>query len=72
MPLLEDIKKGAEIVTRIGRPDWTDIETHQRKANEYRFCDDGTTPNNPRLSLIYYRGAVVPTPAPRGHIRSVV
>ena len=63
MPLLEDIKKGAEIITGIRRPDWVDVATRPRKANAYRFRDDGNTPNNPRFPLIHYRGAVVLDPA---------
>jgi len=59
MPLLEDLKKGAEIVTGIKRPDWADVATRPRKANAYRFRDDGQTPNNPRFPLIHYRSAVV-------------
>ena len=59
MPLLEDIKKGAEIATGIGRPDWADVLTRPRKPNAYRFRDDGETPNNPRFPLIHYRSAVV-------------
>ncbi len=63
MPLIEDIKKGAEIVTGIRRPDWVDVPTRPRKANAYRFKDDGETPNNPFFPLIYYRSAVVLDPA---------
>ena len=59
MPLLEDLKKGAEIVTGIKRPGWADVATLLRKANAYRFRDDGQTPNNPRFPLIHYRSGVV-------------
>src|SRR5215467_9052041 len=63
MALLEDLKKGAEIVTRIGRPDWIDVRTTPRKPNTHRFKDDGETPNNPHFPLIHYRGAVALDPA---------
>ena len=59
MPLLEDLKKGAEIVTGIKRPDWVDVATRPRKANTYRFRDDGETPNNPHFPLIHYRSVMV-------------
>jgi len=59
MPLLEDLKKGIEIVTGINRPGSADIATRPRKANAYRFRDDGQTPNNPSFALIQYRSAVV-------------
>src|SRR3569832_652948 len=62
MPLLEDLKKGAEIVTGIKRPDWVAVVTPRRKANNYRFRDDGETPNNPHFPLIHYRSAVVLDP----------
>lgn len=61
--LLEDLKKGAEIVTGIKRPDWVDVPTRPRKANLYSFEDDGETPNNPRFPLVHYRSAVVLDPA---------
>ena len=30
----------------------------KRKAQAYRFADDGETPNNPTLPFLHYRGAV--------------
>src|ERR1700733_540990 len=62
MPLLEDIKKGAEIVTGIRRPDRAQVTTRPRKANACRFKDDGETPNNPHFPFIHYRSAVVLDP----------
>jgi uncharacterized protein YjlB len=58
MPLREDLKHVAEIVTGINRPEWVDIVTRDRKPNLYHFKDDGQTPNNPVLPMIHYRGAV--------------
>jgi hypothetical protein len=34
MPRLEDLKKGVEIVTGIKPPNWVDVVTRPRKANE--------------------------------------
>lgn len=59
MPLLENLKKGVEIVTGIKRPGRGDVATRPRKANGYRFRDDGETPNNPRFPLIHYLSAVM-------------
>ncbi len=63
MALLEDLKKGAEIITRIGRPDWVDVVTRRRKPNTHRLNDDGETPNHPSFPLIHYKSAVVLDPA---------
>jgi uncharacterized protein YjlB len=63
MALVEDLKHIAEVATGVGRPDWVDIVTVPRKANLYRFADDGKTPNNPVYPLIHYRGAVKLDPA---------
>jgi uncharacterized protein YjlB len=58
MPLREDLKHIAELVTGVGRPAFANIETVDRKPNLHRFKEDGKTPNNPTLPLIHYRGAV--------------
>jgi uncharacterized protein YjlB len=58
MPLREDLKHIAEIITGINRPEWVDIVTRDRKPNLHRFKDDGSTPNNPKFPMIHYRGAV--------------
>jgi uncharacterized protein YjlB len=59
MPLRENIKKLTERVTGIGRPKPGDIQLRNRKANTYRFSDDGETPNNPHFAMILYRSPVV-------------
>ena len=58
--LLEDIKRTAETLTGLARPSPKEAQAlvHPRKANSYRFDDDGLTPNHPRWPLIHYRGAV--------------
>jgi uncharacterized protein YjlB len=59
--LIEDIKKQAEALTGIGRPDKRQAcaLVKARKANARRFADDGLTPNHPAWPLIHYRGAVM-------------
>lgn len=60
MALLETLKQRTERVTGLGRPKVTDIGAfvRSRKANRYRFGDDGEIPNNPELPLIHYRSPV--------------
>jgi uncharacterized protein YjlB len=60
MPLLETVKKIAEKVTGRGRPAPAALEglVRNRKANTFRFKDDGLIPNHPKWPLIVYRGAV--------------
>lgn len=60
MPMLEDMKRIAERVTRLGRPSAAalDAAVRARKAHTFRFRDDGIIPNHPRWPLIVYRGAV--------------
>jgi uncharacterized protein YjlB len=60
MPLLETVKKIAEKVTGRGRPAPAALEglARNRKANIFRFKDDGLIPNHPKWPLIVYRGAV--------------
>lgn len=56
--LLEDIKRQTEKLTGIARPSPHQAQglVRKRKANAYRFHDDGVTPNHPRWPLIHYRG----------------
>ncbi len=63
--LLEDIKRQTEAMTGIARPDPGQAQAlvTKRKANAYRFGDDGLTPNHPQWPLIHYRGAVKLDPA---------
>jgi uncharacterized protein YjlB len=58
--LLEDIKKTAESLTGLGRPAARQAKARvrQRKANAWRFADDGLVPNHPAWPAIQYRGAV--------------
>jgi hypothetical protein len=60
MTLLEDAKKIAEKITGWSQPSDDDLTgvIRKRKANTFRFKDDGTIPNHPRWPLILYRGAV--------------
>jgi len=60
MPVLEDVKKLAEKVTGWSRPSGNDLAglVRERRANAFRFKDDGFVPNHPKWPLIVYRGAV--------------
>jgi uncharacterized protein YjlB len=60
MPILENVKRTFEHVTGLGRPDLHAVATasRPRKAQLFRFKDDGETPNNPRLPLVHYRSPV--------------
>jgi uncharacterized protein YjlB len=60
MPLLEDAKKMAEKITGWARPSEDDLTCliRERKANTFRFEDDGLIPNHPRWPLILYRSAL--------------
>jgi hypothetical protein len=60
MPMLEDVKKLAERVTRWSRPSNDDLSNsvRERKASTFRFKDDGIIPNHPTWPLIIYHGAV--------------
>lgn len=60
MPLLEDVKKFAEKATGRWRPsaDALAALVRERKANTFRFKDDGLIPNHPKWPLVVYRGAV--------------
>ena len=60
MPVVEELKRIVEKLTGIGRPAPGKLErlVRPRKPELFRFRDDGETPNNPRLPLVVYRGAV--------------
>jgi uncharacterized protein YjlB len=57
---LEQFKRIVEKATGIGRPGRRQLQTLSRpkKPMILRFADDGTTPNNPRHPVLFYRGAV--------------
>jgi uncharacterized protein YjlB len=58
--LLEDIKAAGERLTGLARPTPGQARAlvRERKANTFRFRDDGLTPNHPAWPVIHYRGAV--------------
>jgi uncharacterized protein YjlB len=60
MPIVEELKRIVEKVTGVGRPVQSKAArlVRPRKAEPFRFRDDGKTPNNPRLPLVVYRDAV--------------
>jgi uncharacterized protein YjlB len=60
MPALESVKKLAESLTGWSRPSRSEVAllVRERKANTFRFSDDGIIPNHPLWPLIVYRGAV--------------
>ena len=60
MALLEDAKKLIENVTGYARPSQRELAEliRERKANAFRFKDDGTIPNNPKWPFVLYRSAV--------------
>lgn len=60
MPILEDAKRAVARTTGLGQPSprRARAAVRARKALTFRFNDDGLIPNNPRLPLVVYRGAV--------------
>jgi hypothetical protein len=60
MPALETLKKITEMATDLGRPGQNQLGklVRLRKAQTFRFKDDGVIPNHPRWPLIIYRSAV--------------
>ena len=60
MNLVEDAKKLIEKTTGIARPKRSDLPAliRDRKAQTFRFADDGSVPNHPRWPLLHYRGPV--------------
>jgi uncharacterized protein YjlB len=61
MPMLESAKRLAERLTGWSSPRRNELTklVRARKANPFRFKDDGIVPNHPRWPLVVYRGAVV-------------
>ncbi len=60
MNLLEQVKRAAERVTRLGRPSREQLASlvRARRPTLHRFTDDGVIPNHPLWPLVLYRGAV--------------
>lgn len=61
MPVLENLKKIAEKVTGVARPQPADLPrlVRARKPAALYFSDDGKTPNNPAYPLLVYRDALL-------------
>ncbi|MER9849076.1 cupin [Mesorhizobium sp. M0106] len=60
MSILQTTKRAVEQVTGAAKPGRREVADHlrPRKANEFRFSDDGLVPNHPFWPLVVYRGAV--------------
>lgn len=60
MPLLESAKRAFEALTGYAQPTAPEVLgfVRKRKPHAFRFKDDGRTPNNALLPLIYYRSPV--------------
>ena len=60
MGFLEGVKDTFEKVTGWARPSGRDLDAalQSRKANAFRFKDDGVIPNNPKLPFVLYRTPV--------------
>jgi hypothetical protein len=60
MAVLESVKERFEKITGWARPSARDLDAalRPRKANTFRFKDDGVIPNNPKLPLVLYRSPV--------------
>jgi uncharacterized protein YjlB len=58
MSLLEDAKRITEKATGWKRPDDPKALLRERKAQTYRFKDDGLIPNHPKWPLIIYKSVV--------------
>jgi uncharacterized protein YjlB len=58
--LWQDIKAAGERLTGLARPEPREAKAlvRTRKANAWRFRDDGLTPNHPAWPVLHYRGAV--------------
>ena len=61
MPVLENLKKIAEKVTGVARPQHADLPrlVRARQPAALYFSDDGKTPNNPACPLLVYRDVVL-------------
>lgn len=57
---MEGVKKIGERMTGWSRADAAQLMAlvRERKANEFRFADDGFIPNHPRWPLVVYRDAI--------------
>jgi hypothetical protein len=57
---LESVKERFEKITGWARPSARDLDAalRPRKANAFRFKDDGVIPNNPKLPLVLYRSPI--------------
>jgi uncharacterized protein YjlB len=60
MPALETLKRIAERAAGLARPGQSQLTklVRQRKAQTFRFKDDGIIPNHPRWPLVIYRSPV--------------
>lgn len=60
MPALEEAKRVAEKLTGLHRPDRDALSrlVRARTPSQFRFADDGETPNNPKWPLLIYRSSV--------------
>jgi hypothetical protein len=67
MPIVENLKDGAERATGRGRPGKRNTPdlAQPRKPCRVSFKDDGLVPNHPRWPLINFRGLSVSTRASR-------
>jgi uncharacterized protein YjlB len=61
MAVLETLKNVAEKATGLAKPSGDQIEKliRSRKANTFRFKDDGVIPNHAHWPFVFYRGVVV-------------
>jgi uncharacterized protein YjlB len=60
MPIIESAKASIEKITGWQRPSNDDLDrlVRLRKANTFRFSDDGLIPNHPRWDMLVYRGVL--------------
>jgi hypothetical protein len=62
MAVLETLKNVAEKATGLAKPSGDQIEKliRSRKANTFRFKDDGVIPNHAHWPFVFYRGDLDP------------